>query len=69
MFLMVGGLIWLAVALWLRELAERAELDLTLLHLLLLPRMVIRQLGIVRIVVLYLCLVATGFLILMQNLV
>lgn len=67
MFLVIGGLIWLAVALWLRELATRSELDLTLLHVLLLPKMIIKQLGIVRIVVIYLCCVATAFLVLMHR--
>lgn len=59
---------WLAVVLWLRELTARSEVDLTLLHLLLLPKLVIKQLGIVRLVVLYLCCVATGFLVLMHRL-
>jgi hypothetical protein len=67
-FLLIGGLIWLAVVLWLRELAARSELDLTLLHVLLLPKMVLKQLGIVRIVVIYLCFVATAFLVLMHRL-
>ena len=67
MFLLFGGLIWLAVALWIRELASRSELDLTLLHLLLLPKVVIKQLGIIRLVVIYLCFVATVFLVLMHR--
>lgn len=68
MFLLMGVLIWLAVALWLRELAERPEFDLTLLHCLLMPGVVLRQLGITRLVTLYCCAVATGFLILMHRL-
>lgn len=68
MFLIIGSLIWLAVLFWLRELATRSELDLTLLHLLLLPKLVIKQLGIVRLVIIYLCCVATGFLVLMHRL-
>lgn len=69
MFLVVGSLMWLAVILWLRELVTRNKLDFTLLHLLLLPKLVIKQLGIVRLVVLYLCCVATGFLLLMHSLI
>lgn len=68
MFIIIGSLIWVAVVLWLKELTSRSEVDFSFLHLILLPKLILKQLGIVRIVILYLCLVATGFLVLMQRL-
>lgn len=61
MYLCFGLSLWVVVALWIRELKQANRVDFTLMHLLIAPGLVVRQLGVVRLVVIYYVLVATVF--------